>query len=103
MKFFDEDGREVIFLTINPSDAPVKTVNPTIITRNVPPQGETGTNRNIAKKYLRPKELKDVYGVSESKMMQLAREAKAIYKVDKVVLINIEKMDAYIETFIVEE
>lgn len=103
MKFFDEEGREVVFLALDTAEAPIKTVNPTIITRNAPPKGETSTNRNIAKKYLRPKDLKEAYGVSESKMMQLAKEAKAIYKVDKVVLIHAEKLEKYLETFLLDK
>lgn len=35
--------------------------------------------------------------------MQLAKETKAIYKVDKVVLIHAEKLEKYLETFLLDE
>ena len=34
-----------------------------------------------------------------SKFKQLAHEAKAVYKVDKIALVNTEKFEKYLETF----
>ena len=44
------------------------------------------------------------YSMSVSKFMQLAKDAKACYKVNQLVLVNLDIIDEYLETFhIVEE
>lgn len=40
-----------------------------------------------------------MYSICQSKFEKLAKEAKAIYKVDKVVLVNCELFEKYLETF----
>jgi len=53
----------------------------------------------MAKKYVRLKEGAERYSMGLNKFRDLAREAKAIYKVDKLVLINCDLFDKYLETF----
>ena len=39
------------------------------------------------------------YSIGLSKFQSLARKAKATYKIDKVVLVNCELFEKYLETF----
>ncbi len=57
---------------------------------------ESKVNR---KKFVRYKEGAELYSICQSKFEKLAKEAKAIYKVDKVVLVNCELFEKYLETF----
>lgn len=50
-------------------------------------------------KYVRYKEGAQMFGMGLSKFQVLAREAKATYKIDKVVLVNIEIFDKYLQIF----
>lgn len=51
------------------------------------------------KKFVRYKEGAELYSICQSKFEQMAKDAKAIYKVDKLVLVNCEIFEAYLETF----
>ncbi len=53
----------------------------------------------FAKKFVRYDEGAKKYSMGLSKFQNLAREAKAIYKVDKIVLVNCEVFERYLETF----
>lgn len=53
----------------------------------------------VARKYVRYKEGAEMYGMGISKFQQMAKEACATYKIDKMVLVNIEKFEMYLETF----
>lgn len=53
----------------------------------------------VARKYVRYKEGAEMYGMGISKFQQMAKEACATYKIDKMVLVNIEKFETYLETF----
>ena len=56
--------------------------------------------KNMAKKkYVRYKEGAELYSMGLYKFQQMAHEAKATYKVDKLVLVSIEKFEKYLETF----
>ena len=56
--------------------------------------------KNMAKKkYVRYKEGAELYSMGLSKFQQMAHEAKDTYKVDKLVLVSIEKFEKYLETF----
>ncbi|MGN0256597.1 MAG: DUF6462 family protein [Chordicoccus sp.] len=56
--------------------------------------------KNMAKKkYVRYKEGAELYSMGLSKFQQMAHDAKATYKVDKLVLVSIEKFEKYLETF----
>lgn len=54
------------------------------------------------KKFVRYKEGAELYSMCQTKFEQLAREAKAIYKVDKLVLVNCDVFEEYLETFRVD-
>ena len=56
------------------------------------------------KKFVRYAEGAEMYSMSASKFMQLAKDAKACYKVNQLVLVNLDSIDEYLETFhIVDE
>lgn len=54
------------------------------------------------RKFVRYKEGAEIYSMCQSKFEKLAKEAKAIYKVGKVVLVNCELFEKYLETFRIE-
>ncbi len=51
------------------------------------------------KKFRRYESGAEYYEMSQSKFEKLAKEADAIYKVDKVVLINCDIFEKYLEMF----
>lgn len=51
------------------------------------------------KRFVRYKEGAEIYSMCQSKFEQMAKEAKAIYKVDKLVLVNCDIFEKYLETF----
>lgn len=51
------------------------------------------------KKFVRYPEGAEMYSMSLSKFQQLAKDAKACYKMDRLVLVNLDILDEYIETF----
>ena len=59
--------------------------------------------RDRNKKFVRYKEGAVLYSMGMSKFQELAKEAKAIYKVNQMVLVNIEILDKYLEKFHVSE
>lgn len=50
-------------------------------------------------KYIRYKEGAERYSLGLNKFMEMAREAGAVYKIDKVALVNTEVFEQYLETF----
>jgi len=54
------------------------------------------------KKFVRYKEGAEMYSMCQSKFERMAHDAKAIYKCDKLVLVNIEVFEKYLETFRLE-
>ena len=52
-----------------------------------------------AKRFVRPNEGAAIYNMGITKFTQLAKEANAIYKVDKIVLVNTEIFEKYLESF----
>ena len=56
-------------------------------------------NQKIAKKFVRYGEGAQLYSMSQSTFEKLAKEATAIYKYNKLVLVNTEKIDEYLELF----
>lgn len=52
-----------------------------------------------AKRFVRYEERAALYSMGVSKFKQLAHEAKAVYEVDKIALVNTEKFEKYLETF----
>lgn len=57
------------------------------------------TAKKRARKFIRYKEGAASYGMGLSKFQQLAHEAKAVYKIDGIVLVNLELFDKYLEGF----
>ena len=51
------------------------------------------------KRFVRFKEGADLYSMSQPKFEQLARDAGATYKLNKLVLVNIDIFEEYLETF----
>lgn len=52
-----------------------------------------------AKKFVRYQEGAEKYSLGLTKFQELAKEAKAVYKIDKVALVNCEIFERYLETF----
>lgn len=50
-------------------------------------------------KFVRYKEGAELYGMCEKKFIRLAKDAKAVYKVDRLVLVNTELIEEYLESF----
>ena len=55
------------------------------------------------KKFVRYKEGAELYSIGLNKFMEMAREANATYKLDKVVLVNCELFEKYLEGFRIVE
>ena len=51
------------------------------------------------KKFVRYKEGAELYSMSQSKFERMAKDAEATYKLDKLVLVNCEIFEEYLETF----
>lgn len=58
-----------------------------------------GKNQKEEKKFIRYKEGAEIYSMSQSKFEDLAKDANAIYKVNKLVLVNREIFEDYLEMF----
>ena len=55
--------------------------------------------KKMAKKFVCYQEGADLYSIGLTKFQELAKEAKAVYKIDKVALVNCEIFEKYLETF----
>jgi hypothetical protein len=55
------------------------------------------------KKFVRYSEGAKAYSMGLSKFQELAKDAKACYKVGQLVLVNTEILDKYLETFRIVE
>ena len=51
------------------------------------------------KNFVRYKEGAELYSMCQTKFERLAKEAGAVYKVDRLVLVNLEVFEKYLETF----
>jgi len=58
-----------------------------------------GDNKVKGKRFVRYQEGSELYSMSKSKFIQLAKEANATYKIDKMVLVNCDILEQYIENF----
>ena len=54
---------------------------------------------NSKDRFVRYSEGAEMYHISVSKFMQMAKDAKACYKVNQLVLVNLDIIDEYLETF----
>lgn len=56
--------------------------------------------RNLnRKRFVRYKEGAELYSMCQSKFEKMAKEANAIYKLDKLVLVNCDIFEEHLETF----
>ena len=55
--------------------------------------------RAYAKRYVRYKEGADMYSIGLTKFQELAKEARATIKVDKLVLVDCQKFEEFLESF----
>lgn len=53
----------------------------------------------IPKRFVRYEEGAELYSISQGKFIQMAKAAGACYKIDKVVLVNCDIFEQYLETF----
>lgn len=51
------------------------------------------------KRFVRYKEGAEMYSMCQSKFEKMAKEAQAVYKLDKLVLVNCDIFEEYLETF----
>jgi len=58
---------------------------------------------NEAQLFVRYPEGAEMYSMSLSKFQQLAKDAKACYKMNRLVLVNLDILDEYLETFHIED
>lgn len=66
-------------------------------------RADVEATKNRVRKFVRYKEGAEIYCMSQSKFERLAKDANACYKIDKLVLVNMEILDKYLETFRVIE
>ena len=57
------------------------------------------SKKKYAKKFVRYQEGAEKYSLGLTKFQELAKEAKAVYKIDKVALVNCEIFERYLESF----
>lgn len=55
--------------------------------------------KKYAKKFVRYKEGAERYSLGLTKFQALTKEAKSVYKIDGVALVNCELFERYLETF----
>lgn len=55
--------------------------------------------KQMARKFVRYKEGAEKYSLGLTKFQALAKEAKAVYKIDGIVLVNCELFEKFLETF----
>ena len=55
--------------------------------------------KKYAMKFVRYQEGAEKYSIGITKFQELAKEAKAVYKVDKIALVNCEIFEKFLETF----
>ena len=51
------------------------------------------------KRFVRYAEGAEMYSMCEAKFQQLAKDAMAVYKINQLCLVNLDILDAYLETF----
>lgn len=55
--------------------------------------------KQYSKKFVRYKEGAEKYSLGLTKFQELAKEAKAVYKIDGIALVNCEIFEKFLETF----
>lgn len=64
---------------------------------------DSRTRKTNNKSFVRYPEGAEMYSMSLSKFQQLAKDAKACYKMNRLVLVNLDILDEYLETFHIED
>lgn len=59
--------------------------------------------KEVPKRFMRMSEAAEYYSIGLTKFRTLLRESGAMYKIDGMILVNIDKFDEYLETFRVPE
>lgn len=59
----------------------------------------TENTKSYAKKFVRYREGAEKYSLGLTKFQELAKEAKAVYKIDGIALVNCEIFEKFLETF----
>lgn len=54
---------------------------------------------NMEKRFVRYKEGAELYSMCQSKFERMAKEARAVYKLDKLVLVKCDVFEEYLEGF----
>ncbi len=62
-------------------------------------ENKKNTKKVIRDKFVRYEEGAKMYHMGLSKFQQLAKDAHACYKLNQLVLVNLEILDEYMETF----
>ena len=57
------------------------------------------TRKTNNKRFVPYSEGAEMYSTGKTKFQELAKHAKACYKVNQLVLVNLDILDAYLETF----
>lgn len=57
------------------------------------------TRKTNNKRFVRYSEGAEMYSMGKTKFQELAKDAKACYKVNQLVLVNLDILDDYLETF----
>lgn len=55
--------------------------------------------KQMSKKFVRYQEGADLYSIGITKFQELAKKAKAVYRIDGLVLVNCDVFDKFLETF----
>ena len=61
------------------------------------------TKKTNNKRFVRYPEGAEMYSMSLSKFQQLAKDAKECYKMNRLVLVNLDILEEYLETFHIED
>ena len=64
---------------------------------------DSKTKKKNNKRFVRYPEGAEMYSMSLSMFQQLAKDAKACYKMNRLVLVNLDILDEYLETFHIED
>ena len=60
-------------------------------------RSDVQATKNRMKKFVRYKEGAEMYSMCQSKFERMAKDAKATYKLDKLVLVNTELFEKYLD------
>ena len=61
--------------------------------------GSMVSEDDIVRRYVRPNDAAKMYGIGRQYLENVATDAGALYKIGRVVLINVDAFEAYLEQF----